>query len=171
MEVPMATNNVLPRGGWFWGWVHMKRPYNTSNRHIELTLANYWRLDRRKCLGIELKWDYQKRTARLSMLHHTKELLIKHNHAVPKKPCNSPHENKLSTCGAKNQCVDDPDESLLNTVEIRNIQAIIGSLLYYGRVVDNKLLVALSSITTKKHSPTTFTLQCASGRRNIAPCQ
>ena len=89
-----------------------------------------------------------------------KDSLIKHYHPVPKKPCNSPHTNKLPTHRAKVQFTDAPDESPeLNTVETRKIQAIIGSLSHYGRAVDNKLLVVLSAIAMKTHSPTTFTLQ------------
>ena len=77
---------------------------------------------------------------------------------MPNKPCQSPHTNKLPTYGAKAQHTDDPDESPeLNTIDTRMIQAIIRSSLYYGRVVDNELLVALSTIVMKKHSPTTFT--------------
>ena len=72
---------------------------------------------------------------------YTKELLIKHNHAAQSKPCHSTHANKLPTCGAKIQCADAHDESLvLNKVDTKNIQAIVGSLSDYARVVDNKLV-------------------------------
>ena len=94
------------------------------------------------------------------MKHCMKESLIKCNHPVPKKPCHSPHANKLPTHGAKIQCADAPDESPeLNEVESRKIQAIIRSLLCYSRAAHNNLLVALNAITMKTHSPTTFTLQ------------
>ncbi len=46
---------------------------------------------------------------------------------------------------------------MLEPVGIKRIQAIIGALLYYARAVDNKLLVALSTLGTQQVSATTTT--------------
>ena len=90
----------------------------------------------------------------------TTDLLIKHGHPLLKKPYHSLHTNELPTHGAKAQCTDAPDElPKISTIDTRTMQAIIGSLLCYGRAVDNKLLGALSAIAMKTHSPTTFTRQ------------
>ena len=79
------------------------------------------------------------------MKNYAKESLIKCNHVAPNKPCHSPHANKLLTHGAKIQCADAPDVSpVLNKVDTKKIQAILGSLLHYTRVVENKILVPLS---------------------------
>ena len=135
---------------------HAKHLTNALNLHCDIT--EDWTGE--KYLGIDLDWDYLKRTVRLSMNHYTRDLLIKCNNHVPKKSCHSPHTNKLPTYGAKAQHTDAPDElPELNTIDTRTIQAIIGSLSCYGRVVDNKLLVTLSTIAMKTHSPTTFTRQ------------
>ena len=39
-----------------------------------------------KYIGINLKWDYKKRTAKLSMPNYIKEVRAKAHHANPKKP-------------------------------------------------------------------------------------
>ena len=46
---------------------------------------------------------------------------------------------------------------MLEPVGIKRIQAIIGALLYNARAVDNKLLVALSTLGTQQASATTAT--------------
>jgi hypothetical protein len=43
----------------------------------------------------------------------------------------------------------------LNKEETKYIQAVAGTLLYYGQAVDNTILPALSAITTKQANPTT----------------
>ena len=94
------------------------------------------------------------------MKNFTKELLIKFNHAKPREPCHSRHAKKIPTHGAKVQCADIPDESpLLNKEDAKRIQAIVGSLFHCKRAVDNELLVTLSAISMKTHSPATFTLK------------
>jgi hypothetical protein len=42
----------------------------------------------------------------------------------------------------------------LNTDETKYIQAVTGTLLYYGWAVDNTILPALSAIATKQAQPT-----------------
>ena len=135
---------------------HATHLADALNLHSEIT--EDWTGE--KHLGIDLKWDYQKRTVHLSMKHCAKELLIEHNHPVPKKPFHTLNTNKIPTHGAKIRCADAPNGSPeLNEVETRKIQAIIGSSLHYGRAVCNKLLVALSTIVMKMHSHTACTLQ------------
>ena len=45
----------------------------------------------------------------------------------------------------------------LDAEGVKRIQAIIGTLLYYGRAVDNKLLVALSDLASTQASATELT--------------
>ena len=45
----------------------------------------------------------------------------------------------------------------LDASGVKRIQAIIGALLYYGRAVDNKLLVALSDLASTQASATDLT--------------
>ena len=53
--------------------------------------------------GINLTWDYTKRTCRLSMEDYIAELRAKFNHPDPKKPQHSPHRHTPIVYGAKVQ--------------------------------------------------------------------
>ena len=54
--------------------------------------------------------------------------------------------------GVKAQLTQDSDTSdILDEKSKKQIQEIVGCLLYYARAVDNKLLVALSAIATRQY--------------------
>ena len=94
------------------GVKHIGKEHTT---HMKDTLNLYYDITEdckgKKCLGIDLNWNYEKRTVNLSMKNYAQELLIKFNHTKPNKPCHSPHANKIPKCGAKVQCANTPDES------------------------------------------------------------
>jgi hypothetical protein len=46
----------------------------------------------------------------------------------------------------------------LNQIDAKYIQAVMGTLLYYGRAVDSTILPALSAIATKQAKPTAKTM-------------
>ena len=75
------------------------------------------------------------------------DLRNKYQHMNPKKPQYSPHKHRPIDYGATKQLVQPTNTSpLLNKKVIKRIQGIVGSLLYVGRAVNNKLLLALSEI-------------------------
>ena len=87
-------------------------------------------------------------------------LLVKFKHPRPVKPRLSPYSCLPINYGAKTQLAPESDTSeLLNDDRKRRIQEIVGSLLYYARAVDNKLLVALSAIAARQASATIATEQ------------
>ena len=60
--------------------------------------------------------------------------------------------------GAKQQFANWTDASpKLDDTGIKRIQAIVGALLYYGRAIDNKLLVALSKLGSTQAAATKLT--------------
>ena len=60
--------------------------------------------------------------------------------------------------GAKIQYAAETDDSApLDKVGILRVQSIVGALLFYGRAVDNKLLVALSELSQQQASATEAT--------------
>jgi hypothetical protein len=78
---------------------------------------------------------------------YIKTLLIKFKHPRPTKRRLSPYKCLPISYGAKAQLTLEADNSeLLDEHQKCRIQEIVGSLLYYARAVDNKLLVALSAI-------------------------
>ena len=83
------------------------------------------------------------------------DLRNKFQHMQPKKPQYSQHKHRPIDYGATEQLVEPTDTSpLLNEKGIKKIQGIVGALLYVGRAVNNKLLLALSSIGAQQAAAT-----------------
>jgi hypothetical protein len=113
-----------------------------------------------KFAGITIKWDYANRRCRISMPGYIENLLIKFKHPRPNKRRLSPYKCLPISYGAKAQLTPEADASeLLDEHRKRRIQEIVGSLLYYARAVDNKLLVALSAIAARQSYATVATEQ------------
>ena len=112
-----------------------------------------WKGD--KFLGIDLDWDYHKRTVRLSMKNYIVKVLQHFQHKPASKPTHSPHPHNEPTYGKTIQYAPATDKlPLLSSDDKTKLQAITGALLYYAQAVDNKILVALGSIATQTHAPT-----------------
>ena len=92
------------------------------------------------------------------MYHYIADLLIKLGHPIPKKPHLSPHRCKPINYGSKFQMAPEEDTSKpLNEAGIRCVQKNVGALIWIGRAVNNKLLVALSAIGSQQASATKAT--------------
>ena len=132
--------------------------------HLQAALSEHYEVTTdwtgSKFSGIDLKWDYMKRTCRLTMDGYIANLRIKVGHPDPKKPQHSPHKHRKITYGAASQLItDDIDNSPpLDAAGIRKVQSIVGSLLFYARAVDNKLLYTVSAIGMNQASATQNTL-------------
>ena len=75
------------------------------------------------------------------------DLIKKYRHLTPKKPQYLPHKQCTIDYGSKQLIVQPADNiSSLDDKGIKIFQVIVGALLYVGRSVNNKLLVALSKI-------------------------
>ena len=86
---------------------------------------------------------------------YVRNLLHREGHVAPAKPQLSPHKHREIVYGAKHQYSDVADTSpALDAKGITRVQRIVGALLYYGRAVNNKLLVALSAIGTQQAAAT-----------------
>jgi hypothetical protein len=58
---------------------------------------------------------------------------------------------KSPNTAQNNQYAEDKDESPpLSKEETKYVQVVAGTLLYYGRAVENTILTSLSSLTTKQ---------------------
>ena len=81
--------------------------------------------------------------------------LIRLEHPFPSKPKHAPHRWIPKVFGQKVHLAPDPDTTdPLPSHEIKTIQRIVGSFLYYARAVDNTLHTALNDIATSQASPT-----------------
>jgi hypothetical protein len=94
------------------------------------------------------------------MPRYIDNLLIKFKHPRPCKPRLSPYACLPISYGAKTHITLERDTSeLLDDSRKHQIQEIVGSLLYYARAVNNKLLVALSAIAARQAKATVATEQ------------
>ena len=127
--------------------------------HLLISLQQHYKVTTdwtgTKYAGIDITWDYTNRTCRLTMDHYIDTLLLKYNHPRPKKPQHAPHKHREIVYGAKEQLVPDDDNSPpLDDTGVKRVQGIVGSLLYYARAVDNKLLATLSAISSQQAKAT-----------------
>ena len=86
---------------------------------------------------------------------YIEKFLLKYNHPFPKKPQLSPHKHRKISYGTKEQLVPEEDTSPpLDSQGTKRVQGIVGTLLYYARAMDNKLLVGISAIGAQQASAT-----------------
>jgi hypothetical protein len=110
-------------------------------------------------LGIMLDWDYKKREVHLSMLGYVEQALAQFGHDIPKQLQHQPHKHTVPTYGAIVQYVKAEDVTqLLSKEEKKFIHQVLGTFLYYSRVVDSTMLTALSSIASNQAEPTKDTM-------------
>ena len=108
--------------------------------------------------GISLKWDYKNRTCDMSMPGYIPAALAKYNHPAPKRPQYAPHRYNTPQYGRHVQLPEPYDDTdLLSPAGIKRVQQVTGTILYYGRAVDNTLLVALSDIASRQAKATDLT--------------
>jgi hypothetical protein len=113
-----------------------------------------------KFAGIDIKWDYVSCRCCISMPDYIENLIIKFKHPRPTKPHCFPYKCLPIAYGAKAQLTPEADTSdLLDNHRKRCVQEIVGLLLYYAQAVDNKLLVALSTIAARQSYATVATEQ------------
>jgi hypothetical protein len=110
-------------------------------------------------VGLTLAWNYKARTVDLSMPGYVAKALERFQHPPPKRPQHSPHDWQAPQYGAKTQLTDKADTSPpLPPSGIQFLQQDVGTLLYYARAVDNTMLVAIGSISSKQTKGTQHTL-------------
>ena len=137
------------------GEEHAKHLLDVLKEHYEISID--W--SGTKFIGLTLDWDYVGRMVHLSMPGYVEKLLIRFNHERPKRKQHSPHPHVLPTYGAKAQYAEEPTASpSLSKEDKKYVQAVTGTLLYYGRAVDPMVLTALNAIATQQASPTEATM-------------
>lgn len=110
-----------------------------------------------KYLGLTLSWDYIRRTVDISMPGYIQRLLERFTHPPPTRPQHSPHAWLAPSYGS--QLTTAPDESpLASPSQIKRLQQIIGCLLFYARMVDMTMLVAINTIASQQSKATESTV-------------
>ncbi len=100
--------------------------------------------------GITLDWDYTARTLDISMPGYIKKQLVKYKH-IMQRIQHCPYLPEPKKYGADAQPPLPTDNTRkLNEAEIKQVQKIVGSILYYARAVDMTVLMALSTIASEQ---------------------
>ena len=104
-------------------------------------------MEAKQYVGINLKWDYDKRTVRLSMDGYIKQALLELEHVVPALPQHAPSRYTPPTYGARIQYARVDDTRPLTADQINYIQKVLGKLLRYARGVDNTMAHAINDVS------------------------
>ena len=107
-----------------------------------------------KYVGIDLKWDYKKRTLETSVQGYVKEALHQLQHKPPSKPVHSPAKAKPIQYGAKIQTSTVDTSKPLSEEGIKRIQSAVGKFVWYGAATDPTITKTLSSIANKQAKAT-----------------
>jgi hypothetical protein len=113
-----------------------------------------------KIVGINIQWDFPGRRVCIDMQTCIDTLLLTLDWPKPQKRQLLPFIATPIAYGQKTQLTPEKDTSapLLAKCLLR-VQKIIGSLLYYARAVDNKLIIALNTIAARQSKATIHTEQ------------
>ena len=131
--------------------------------HIKQAHVEHYELTEncKGCLysGINLEWNYDpihyKRTVRLTMYDYIANLQVNYDHPDPRNPQHSPYKHAPIIYGAKAQyAVEEDNSPSIYADGILRVKYIVGALLFYGRDVDNNILVSLSKIGQQQAADT-----------------
>ena len=118
---------------------------------------------------MDLDWNYEKGYVDLSMKGYVKKALQRFQHPRPIRPQHSPSKWTPPDYGAKVQLAEPEDTSTaLDKAEIKWLQEVIGVFLFYGRAVDNTMLVALGTLASDQSQGTENTKKAAIQLLNYA---
>jgi hypothetical protein len=133
-----------------------KTPYQCTQKDYTVTID--W--DATKYIRLTIEWDYINCKVYAHMPGYLPKALLRFKHTTPKKKQNSPHPHVITKYGAKTQyAMEEDDSPPLNKEDTKYIQAVAGTLLYYGRAVDNTILPALSATATQQAKPMEKTME------------
>ncbi len=111
--------------------------------------------------GISLRWDYDKRWLDISMPGYIKKQLLKYEYIMRQiQHCPYSLEPKRYRADAQAPLPQDISRKL-NEKEIKQVQKIVGSILYYARAVDMIVLMVLSTIANEQTKGMERTLEKA----------
>jgi hypothetical protein len=110
--------------------------------------------------GLTLDWNYQDRTADLSMPGYIKAALHKYQLPAPARPEHAPHTWNPPLYGAKTQFVSDPTSNpAISDKDVNKLQQLTGTLLYYASVVDPTLIMPINVLASEQSNATEVTAE------------
>lgn len=129
--------------------------------HLKQTLEAAYKItcdwEGKQFCGIHMKWDYINRTVDLSMPGYVERALQRFQHDNPKHT-DAPHTHTIPDYGARVQMTNPDTTAAISGLPASRIREVVGVLLYYGRAIDNTMLVSLGAIAATQSTPTELTL-------------
>ena len=112
-----------------------------------------------KYVGLNLEWDYKKRTCRVRMKDYIKKTMEQFNVVKNKRNTHTPLHVDAIQYGRKGSPpgLAADDSPPLDAAGKLRIQKIVGKLLFYARAIDSTLLVALGRLSAQQATPTEST--------------
>jgi hypothetical protein len=111
--------------------------------------------------GISPKWNYVARTLYISMLRYIKKQLLKYKHTM-RQIQHCPYSPEPKRYGTDAQSpLPSKDTQKLTYCDIKHVQKIVRSILYYAWVDNMMVLMALSTIASEQTKETECTLEKA----------
>jgi len=139
--------------------------YNENDKkHLLEALKQFYEVSvdngGRNYCGLALNWNYEAGYVDIAMPGYIENLLKRLQHPTPSKAQYAPHRWTVPTYGARLQMAPEKDTSdPLDSIGIRKVQSIVGSLLYYARAIDSTILPALNDIGAQQSKATKDTLK------------
>jgi hypothetical protein len=138
---------------------------STLRKNYEITVD----MTASKFCGMTLDWNYDEGHVTISMPGYVEKALHRFTHPNPTKPQHAPHLWIAPDYGASIQYAEPEDTSTpLNKQCITRLQQIIGTFLFYGRAVDNTMLVALGTLAAAQTQGTEKTMDATVQLLNYA---
>jgi hypothetical protein len=112
--------------------------------------------------SVKVKWDYNACTLDISMPGYVQKQLLKYKHVLSPRPQHCPYSPEPTKIGSEAQSPLPFDMTRkLSDAKIKQVQKFVGSIMYYARVVDMTVLMALSTIASKQAQGTERTMEKA----------
>ena len=117
---------------------------NTVEKHYKFKVDT----NATQFVGIQLQWDYDRRTVRLSMPGYVKQALTELEHTATRlsRRHHAPSMFQQPKYGSRVQYAKVDTTDVLSKDKITFIQRVLGKLLYYARAVDPTMLHAINDI-------------------------
>ena len=140
------------------GIQHAKHLKTALEQHYEVSVDWKGKL----FCGVTLDWNYEMGHVDLHVPGYVSRKLVKYQHPTPKTPQHSPYQAAPIVYGAKVQTPIPSDKTdLLSDDQVKRIQDIVGSFIWYGRACDPTLAAALSALGSRQAKATTAVQQAA----------
>lgn len=128
-------------------------------QHLQDVLRKYYKISvdakGSKYCGLDIEWDYEKRTCDISMPGYIERALQRFQHPIPDRPQHAPHAWTKPNYGAKIQYSPETDDTPpLDAKDTKRVQEILGTLLYYARAVDSTMLAAIGTLASQQANGT-----------------